>query len=118
MLSQISDEFELDFKYRPQNDISNEEVQVALSTQQFNNRLSIDGSLSNIKAAGANNIVGDFNIEYKVSEDGRIRIKAFNRPNKNSLLINNNNNQQGVGIFYRKEFNTLKDLFNLTSNKK
>ncbi len=118
MLSQISDEFELDFKYRPQNDISNEEVQVALSTQQFNNRLSIDGSLSNIKAAGANNIVGDFNIEYKVSEDGRIRIKAFNRPNKNSLLVNNNNNQQGVGIFYRKEFNTFKDLFNLTLDKK
>lgn len=116
-LSQVSNEFDLGFNYRPGDEISNEEVELALSTQQFNDRLSVDGSVSNIKTAGTNNIVGDFNVEYKVSEDGRIRVKAFNRPNKSALLFNTNSNQQGIGIFYRKEFNTVKELFEEFKNK-
>jgi hypothetical protein len=56
------------------------------------------------------NIVGDFNAEYKLSDDGRFRIKAFNKSNTSSLVYNYAPYTQGFGIFYREEFNTFREL--------
>jgi isocitrate dehydrogenase len=50
-------------------------------------------------------------VEVKANKDGRIRLKAFNRSNNNSLINNiNSPYTQGVGIFYRQEFNNFKEL--------
>jgi isocitrate dehydrogenase len=50
-------------------------------------------------------------VEVKANKDGRIRLKAFNRSNNNSLINNiNSPYTQGVGIFYRQEFNSFKEL--------
>jgi len=115
--SQISSQVNVGLNYRPGDAITSEELQVALSTNLFNDRVTIDGNVGvGNTSTGTNNqntssLVGDFNVEVKVSKDGRIRMKAFNRSNNNSLLNSvNSPYTQGVGVFYRDEFNKFSDL--------
>jgi len=115
-LSQISNDLDVGINYRPGGAITNEEVEVALSTQLFDERVTIDGNFgyqntNNIPSSNASNIVGDINVEVKITKDGRFRLKAFNRTNSVDLYDNIAPYTQGVGIFYRKEFNFFKDLF-------
>jgi hypothetical protein len=60
--------------------------------------------------ANTTNMVGEFNIEVKVTEDGAIRIKVFNRSNQYLLVTNDVPYTQGVGVFYRREFDELEEL--------
>ncbi len=119
-LSQISKDFDIGINYRPGDDLSREELEVALSTQFFDNRVTIDGNVGVIGLENTNanpsDIVGDVNIEVKITDDGRFRIKAFNRSNVSTIENVNKYdnlapNTQGVGIFYRKEFDSFGDLF-------
>ena len=120
-LSQISKDVDIGINYRPGGDLTNEEVEVALSTQLFDERVTIDGNfgyqnVQNNPTSNTSSIVGDINVEVKITKDGRLRLKAFNRTNTVDLMDNTSPYTQGVGIFYRKEFNTIKDLF--TTKKK
>lgn len=115
-LSQISKDVDIGINYRPGGDLTNEEVEVALSTQLFDERVTIDGNFGyqntqNNPSNNTSSIVGDINVEVKITPDGRFRLKAFNRTNTVDLLDNTSPYTQGVGIFYRKEFNNLKELF-------
>jgi hypothetical protein len=115
-LSQISSEFDIGINYRPGDQISSQELEVALSTQLFDDRVIIDGNLG---VAGPNSltnqrtssIIGDVNVEVKITPEGKFRIKAFNRSNTFDILNTNSPYTQGVGVFYRKEFDSLTDLF-------
>lgn len=125
----ISNQVNFGVNYRPADALTSEELEVVLSTSILNDRVTLDGNVGYANTTGTNNqstsnIVGDFNVEVKARKDGRVRLKAFNRSNNNSL-INNLNSQytQGVGIFYREEFNDFselwkryRDLFRKTSN--
>ncbi len=121
-LSQISNDFDVGFNYRPGDEISSEEVNVALTTQLFNDRVTIDGNLGYEGATptqqqeeNANNIVGDVKVEYKWTD--RFRVKAFNRSNTYDILNNNAPYTQGLGIIYRKEFDRFSDLFKKRKQK-
>ena len=115
-LSQISSDFDIGINYRPGDEISSQEIEVALSTQLFDDRVVIDG---NVGVAGdhpaqthrASNIIGDVNVEVKITPEGKFRIKAFNRSNTFDVLNTNAPYTQGVGVFYRKEFDSLTELF-------
>lgn len=119
-LSQISSDFDLGVNYQAGDEITNEEVEVALSTQLFNNRVIVDGNVgvSNNSAANTSTLVGDFNLEYKITEDGRLRVRAFNETNDLNTLTNNAPYTQGVGLSYRKEFDTFGDLLRSIFQKK
>lgn len=115
-LSQISSEFDIGINYRPGDQISSQELEVALSTQLFDDRVIIDG---NFGVAGSNpsvnqktsNIIGDIIVEVKLTPEGRFRIKAFNRSNTLDIINANSPYTQGVGVFYRKEFDSILELF-------
>ena len=112
MLSKISKDFDIGVNYRPGDAISKDEVAVALSTQLFNDKLSIEGNVgNNPNSQATNNIVGDVNVDYKITDDGKVRVKAFNKTNDNTQAINNSPYTQGVGVFYREEFNTIGELY-------
>lgn len=120
-LSQISDDFDIGVNYRPGDDISSDEVEVALSTQLFNDRISVEGNFGvqgdNGSTASQNNetgdnLIGDFQVEYKISKDGKLRGKAFNETNTFDVANENQSRYtQGVGIIYREEFNTFGGLW-------
>ncbi|MBN2347427.1 MAG: translocation/assembly module TamB [Bacteroidales bacterium] len=111
-LSQISNDFDVGINYRPGDKITSNEVEFALSTQLLNDRLSINGNIdvtTNATANSTNNIVGDFDVDYKLNKNGKLRVKAFNRAN-DDLISEISPYTQGVGLFYKEEFNTLGEL--------
>lgn len=115
-LSQISNDFNLGFNYRPGDEISNEEIALALSTQLFNDRLSLSGnfgvSRGNTANANPTNYIGDIRIEYKITRDGKIRLLVYNESNDFRMAaVQNSLYTQGVGILYQEEFDTMDEFF-------
>ncbi len=114
-LSQISNDFDVGFSYHPGDQVTSDQVEVALSTQLLNDRIAI---YSNIDFSGQNNtntsgsnIVGDFQVEVKITKNGKLRIKAFTRAN-DKYLYETSPYTNGIGIFYREEFSSWGELFN------
>lgn len=120
-LSQISKDFDIGVVYRPGSTAlpNSQELQVALSTQLLNDRITINGnfdvggnqtsSTGTGTSTGNNAITGAFDVEYKINE--KIRFKVFNRSNDNFYIENGIQYTQGIGLFYRQDFNKLRDLF-------
>ncbi|MBA3705085.1 MAG: translocation/assembly module TamB, partial [Bacteroidetes bacterium] len=112
MLSKYSKETDISVKYRPGDAISSEELELALSRQFLNDKLTVDGNLGKSNNnANNSSIVGDVNIEYKLTDDGKVRVKTYNKSNDNTQTFSSGPYTQGVGIFYREEFDTIDELF-------
>lgn len=124
-LSQISDDFDIGVNYRPGDEITSEELEIALSTQLFDDRMRVN---TNVGVGGntmeqqtaqqqerATQIVGDVNIEYDLTD--RLRIRAFNRHNDYSYLAERGPYTQGLGFFYRKDFQSVRELLRRNNNK-
>jgi len=115
-LSQISNDFDVGFNYRPgTKDINSQELQVALSTQLLNDKVTINGNfgVAGTKAAEETPLLGDFDIEYKITE--KIRFKVFNRYNS-PYTGRNSPYTQGLGIFFKQDFNKFSDLLKKKEN--
>ena len=116
-LSQISNDFDIGVNYRPGDDITSDQVEVALSTQILDDRVSIHtnldvgGTQATGTAEGTNtsNIAGEFDVNVKLSDDGKFNIKAYNHSNDDQLY-KSSQYTQGVGFVYREDFNTFGEL--------
>lgn len=123
MLSQVSKDFDIGINYRPGDQITPTEFELALSKQLWNNRITIDGVVGTntySDASQTTQIIGDVLVEVKLTEDGRLRFKAFNRTNSvgDVLISGYSPYTQGVGLVFRKEFNNFGDLFRTNKNVK
>ncbi len=87
------------------------DVELNLSKQLFNERLSIDGNVGVANAEKSSNIIGDAVVEYKVSKDGKLRVNAFHQTNDYATSLSGTTNKNGVGLSYREEFDTMGELF-------
>ena len=118
-LNGVTKDIDIGVNYRPGSSLSNDELDLALSKQLFNNRLSIDGNFgvsnnANKSTSTNNNINGlvDVALEYKLSDAGKYRVKGFNRSNDNIQTATSGGPfTQGVGIFYREEYENLAELY-------
>ncbi len=116
-LGQISDDFNLGFKYNPGDEISNQEIALALSTQLFNDKLSLSTNVgvsrnTTSSTTGATNLIGDIRLEYKLTPEGRIRLVVYNESNDYRMAaVQQSPYTQGVGIIYRTEFDTMEEFF-------
>ena len=117
-LSQISNDFDIGINYRPGSTAlpNSQEVQVALSTQILNDKVVINGNFdygtnqtSTSTPASNNAITGAFDVEVKITD--KIRFKVFNRSNDNFYIDNGIQYTQGVGLFFKQDFNKFRDLF-------
>lgn len=66
-------------------------------------------------------IVGDWTVEYILTEDGKFRAKMYNRTNYNALnnsLGTNTSTTTGVSILHTQSFDQIKDLWKKERNKK
>ena len=131
-LSQISKDFDIGVRYTPEDNLTAEELEVALSTQLFDDRLTIEGNLGmytgskNEVAGGASSIVGDVDITWKLTN--RLSLKAYNHSNLNSNYYSYSyeaysDYTQGIGISYSQSFDSIRDIFarknkNKSKNKK
>jgi len=111
-LSQISSNVDVGFKYRPGNSITNDELELALSTQIFNDRVLLNGNIGNNVNPESNNssqIVGDVDVRVKITPNGKIQLKAYNHSN-NDLIYETAPYTQGVGFSFKEEYSSLEEL--------
>ena len=128
MISNFSDDFDIGFNYSPGDNISNDEVAVAMSTQLFNDRMSISTNLGVSQGSEANHnpssFIGDVDVEYKLNPpEGNLRIHGFNESNEYDITkIDQARNTQGIGAFYHEDFDSFSELicnmFNLFRRSK
>lgn len=86
-------------------DFSDMEVDLALSSHLFNNRLLINGNFGyRDRSSSQTTFVGDFDIEYLLSKGGNLRLKAYNHFNDQNYYLRSALTTQGVGIVYRRDF--------------
>ncbi len=86
---------------------------VALSTQLFNNRVTVNGSVGNRKHMTNYNsdVVGDLDIEVKMDKSGQVRLNLFSHSADEYTNYLDNLQRNGVGVAYQKEFDSLKQFF-------
>lgn len=143
-ISRFITEVELDINYRDyQSELNSDptnptteteferrrELQLALTKSFFNDRVEIDiggnfdfGSSGQTDANGdgttnATNIAGDFEIRYNITPDGRIKVKVF-RKGEYDIFQERNRNKTGIGIQYKREFDTVNELFSNIKKKR
>jgi hypothetical protein len=122
ILQNFSDNLNISVNHRPATTNTHEQTQVTMSTQFFDNRLLIDGHVGRgglsrenfgepVDPAQQQAIMGEFNAEYRITD--RFSLKAFNRPNERefSRMSSQLGYLQGIGIAYRREFNSFGSLF-------
>lgn len=115
----ITKNLNLGFSYHYGNIDSFDEYQVALRTQLFEDRLTIEtnvGLMSSNNASNVSNIVGEFDLYYKLSKDGRLQGHFYNHSNYNtnynSFVIDRRAPYtQGLGLSYSRSFRKFRDMF-------
>jgi len=55
-------------------------------------------------------LVGDADVNVKLSKNGKLQWKAYNHSN-NNIIYETSPYTQGVGITYREDFNNMKELW-------
>ena len=86
---------------------------VALSTQLFNNRVIVNGSVGNKHLYGTttSEVAGDIEIEIKLNKSGSLRASLFSHSADQFTSFLDNSQRNGAGITYQMEFNTFRQLF-------
>jgi len=128
-LSQMSGGIDVGVNYQAGDEVTTDEFDVELSTQLWDDRVTINGNLGvggnsatdplgatggtetgtgapGEKTGNASGLVGDVEIEVKLNQSGSLKMKAFNQSNSD-VSYDKGPYTQGVGVFWRKEFNTL-----------
>ena len=116
MLSQFNKDIDIDINYRLPDNYSNNDVEVALSTQMINDKLIIS---TNVDVGGTNQklsattlnssnsaFIGEGDVQLKLTDNGKLRLIAFNRSNQ-SDPTQPNPYTSGIGFLYKEDFNSL-----------
>lgn len=83
---------------------------VAISTQLFNNRAVINGTIGNRQRSGNEDVVGDIDIEVKLDKTGQLRLTLFSHSADDYTNYLDNSQRSGVGVAYQKEFSNFADF--------
>lgn len=123
-LSQINSDFDIGVNYRPGNELTTEEYEVALSTQILNDRVTLYGNvgmggqqLAEQSADNNNsNVMGDFEVDVKLNKSGKLRMKAYTKANED-YIYDDARYKQGLSLYYKEEFNSFRELIHRIFNK-
>lgn len=100
-------------------DFSDVEFDLALSSSLLNNRLIFNGNFGyRDKSLNNNSFIGDFDLEYLLNRSGSLRLKAYNRYNDQNFYVRNALTTQGVGIVYRRDFDSFRSWLRGLRRKK
>ncbi len=84
-------------------------------TVQVGGNVDIEGEKA--KQNNASDVAGNISIEYKLTDDGRYKLKGF-RENEYENPIEGELTKTGFGIIYRRNYNKLKELLSKPQSKK
>ena len=82
---------------------------VAVSTQLFNNRVIMNGTIGNRQMANtaSTDVVGDIDIEIKLDRSGYLRLTLFSHSADSYTNYLDRLQRNGIGLAYQKEFNSV-----------
>ena len=99
------------------------QVDIGLKKQLFNERLNIQlGGTVDVEGTtagqnSASNIASDVTVGYKLTKDGRFRLKGF-RHNKYEGVIDGQLVETGIGVLFEHDFNKWKEFFKSSKSNK
>jgi len=106
---------DIGINYNPGSQTSSDELVMNMNKNFMNNRLTIEGNFgvnNNRNTTGNSSFIGDVNIEYKLSPDGKYKVRGFNRTNDvTQVTVTGGLYTQGVGIGVTESFNNWSELF-------
>ncbi|MCK5781495.1 MAG: translocation/assembly module TamB domain-containing protein [Flavobacteriales bacterium] len=116
--SGISDKFDVNVSYTTgsaTSDINSlredsDELEVGLSSQLFDDRVTVNGNVGVPVGSSQSSIVGDVEILVNITKDGRYKGKVFTRQNVVTDLFESEGYTQGIGISYQTNFDTFKEF--------
>jgi hypothetical protein len=114
LLNSLSDKVQIGANiYSSYDGMDDTEVEMLLSSQLLDNRLLFNGNFGyrNSYNLGKNVFVGEFDLEYKLTPSGEIRLKAYNHANDMYRYLTQSRTTQGFGLLFKKDFTLLPDLF-------
>jgi hypothetical protein len=97
-LSAIDDKWKVNLDYRTGTSAQKEEFILGLGRKFINDRLEI---LASYNTAVTN--TPNFDVQYSLTKDGRLKVKAYSKSSVN-IASNSNSTTQGVGVFFKKDF--------------
>lgn len=132
-LSKSMDYVDVGFRYNPgqqtsgqggepSTELSSAEIEVALSTQLFNDRVSIETNMgfsdyNTTSSSGNNNFIGEWTVSYKMNKKGNVVTKVFTRSNEQDLVkLSTAPYTTGIGIAYTEPFKSGENLGCIISN--
>jgi hypothetical protein len=119
MFNNINKNFNVGLDIEPGTPLNPSEVKLAFSKEFFNSKVVVNTDVgtmgavpSSTQSSSANSsFVGEINVEVKLTKNGNLRAKAFNKANDNTALyMLNAPYTQGAGFSYKVGFNRLRDL--------
>jgi len=93
------------------------ELEVELKKKLGKITVNVGGSVElGAQAAGpqkANTLAGDFQVDYSITEDGRVRFIAFRRSDYDAFSTSSGGTiyKTGAGIFFKKDFDRWREFF-------
>ena len=119
LMGQLSDNWSISPKVRSERgDFTDLEVDLYLSSQLLNNRLLFNGSFGYRDSRyNTTNFIGDFDIEYLLTENGNLRLKGYNHFNDRNHTMRTAITTQGLGLIYKHDFNTWSNFFEFSNIK-
>ena len=127
LIAHMTDDIDININYKAGSNFTSDEMTVDLRKQLFDNRLTIETNFgvvipSNNYSSSSTNVIGDVNVDYKITKDGRFSAQVFNRSNYNTTYYQYNYYKtvpytQGIGFSYNRSFDKFKDLFKRRTNR-
>ncbi len=119
-----SEEYDVWFRYRPQEGFAQNRVDVGFSTGFVDDRLLLeiegnyidDRSATSVGTGNVTNLAGDVSLTWVIDDAGNLRLKVFtqtiDRLNETQGL-----QESGLGVYYKKDFNRLSDIIRRKNTK-
>lgn len=135
-MSQVDENLQIDVDLGTFDENAFNTLQLRLSYTFLDGRLRVtgDGTFNNtstptststnpgiVNQSNPSSVAGDWTVDYKLTADGKLRIKMYSRTNTNTVLSAVNNQSTittGASIIHTQSFNELRDLWRSTREKR
>ncbi len=129
-MSQVDENLQIDVDIASMDQESFNTFQLRFSYTFMHGRLRVtgDGTFNNTSGqttAGTqpnpSTVAGDWTVDYKLTADGKLRVKMYSRTNVNPILASVNTQTAmttGASLIHTQSFDELRDLFRSSRNRK
>lgn len=114
-------EVDIDLSGFDQEDNNTFRLRLSYSILDGKIRVTRDGNFTNLEnQSQLANVFGEWTIEYLLTDNGKLKMKAYNRTNQNTVstaISNSTSTLYGLSLTYTENFDNLSEIFRKNPNK-